>query len=83
LTSRLHFKKRLFGLQMTGEADFNQYLEEFNKMTMELDSLEVKIEKEDKALLLLASLPLSFDNIVTTPFFGKETLRLDEIVATF
>jgi len=49
---------------------------------MELDSLEVKIEEEDKALLLLALLPLSFDNIATTLLFGKETLRLDEVVAS-
>jgi len=49
---------------------------------MELHSLEVKIEKEDKALLLLASLPSSFNNAVTTPLFGKEALRLDEVVVT-
>ena len=73
-------KKQLFGLQMMEEADFNQHLDEFNKITTELDSLEVKIEEEDKALLLLASLPLSFDNIVTTHFFGKEPLRLDQVV---
>jgi len=39
---------------MTEETDFNQHGDEFNKITMELDSLEVKIEEEDKALLLLA-----------------------------
>jgi len=65
---------------MTEEADFNQYLDEFNKITTELDSLEVKIEKEGKALLLLASMPSSFDNIVTSHLFGKKTLRLDEVV---
>jgi len=66
---------------MTEEADFNQHLDEFNKITMELDSLKVKVEEEDKALLLLASLPLSFDNIVTTLLSWKETLWLDEVVA--
>ena len=44
---------------------------------MELTSLEVKIEEEDKALLLLTSLPSSFDNIVTFLFFVKETLKFD------
>jgi len=39
---------------MTKEADFNQHLDEFKKITMELASLEVKIEEEDKTLLLLA-----------------------------
>ena len=65
---------------MTEEMDFNQHLDEFNKITMELTSLEVKLEEEDKALLLLPSLPLSFDNIVTTLLFGKETLKFDEVV---
>ncbi|VFQ72130.1 unnamed protein product [Cuscuta campestris] len=81
LTSRLYLKKRLFGLQMAEEANFNGHLDEFNKITTELESIDVKIEEEDKALLLLASLPSSFDNIVTTLLFGKETLKFDEVVA--
>ncbi|VFQ76117.1 unnamed protein product [Cuscuta campestris] len=81
LTSRLYLKKRLFGLQMAEEANFNGHLDEFNKITIELESIDVKIEEEDKALLLLASLPSSFDNIVTTLLFGKETLKFDEVVA--
>jgi len=49
-------KKRLFTLQITEEPDFNQHLDEFNKATTELDSLEVTIKEEDKAFVLLASL---------------------------
>ena len=56
----------MIGLQMMEEVDINQHIDKFNKITMELDSPEVKIEEEDKALLLLASLPLSLDNIMTT-----------------
>ncbi|VFQ60637.1 unnamed protein product [Cuscuta campestris] len=81
LFGRLYLKKRLFGLQMAEEANFNGHLDEFNKITTELESIDVKIEEEDKALLLLASLPSSFDNIVTTLLFGKETLKFDEVVA--
>ena len=65
---------------MMEEVDIHQHLDKFNKITMELDSLEVKIEEEDKAFLLLASLPLSFDNIVTTHFFRKVPLRVDQVV---
>jgi len=74
-------KKRLFGLRIVAEAHFNQHLDEFNKVMMELDSLEVKIEEKDKALLFLASLASSFDNITTTLLFGKWTFGLDEVVA--
>ena len=45
---------------MMEEADFNQHLDEFTKITTELDSLDVKIDDEDKGLPLLPSLPLSF-----------------------
>jgi len=81
LTSRLNLKKPLFGLQMTEEASFNQHLEDLKKITMKLDSLNVKIEEKEKALLLCPSLPSSFDNIMPTLLFGKETLGLDEVVA--
>jgi len=36
--------------------------------------------KEDKALLLSASLPLSFDNIMITLLFREETLRFNGVV---
>ena len=49
---------------MTEDADFNQQIDEFKKITTELDSLELKVEQDDKALSLLASLPSTFDNIV-------------------
>jgi len=64
---------------MTKEALFNQHLDEFNKITMKLDSVEVKIKEEDKALLLL---PLSFENIMTSLLFRKEILKFDEVIAT-
>ena len=64
----------MFGSHATEEANFNQHPDELNKITTEFDS--------HKALLLLASLPSSFDNIVTTLLFGKHTLRLDELVTT-
>jgi len=56
---------------MTEETDFNHHLDEFNKITTGLNSLEVKIAEKDKALPLLASLPSSFDNIMTTLLFRK------------
>jgi len=83
LTSGLHLKKKLFGCQMLEEADFNQYVDEFNKTNMELDSLEVKIEEEDKILLLLALLPSSFANLMTTILFRKETLTFNEVFSLF
>ena len=66
---------------MMGGAGFNQHLHEFNEITTQLDFVEVKIEEEEKAMLLFASLPSFVDNIVTTLLFEKETLKFDEVVA--
>ena len=38
---------------------------------------------EDKALILLNSLPESYDRIVTTILYGKETLILEKVTSTF
>jgi len=48
LTSRLYLKKRLFDLQMTKEADFNQHLDEFKKTTTKLTSLEYRLKRKIK-----------------------------------
>ena len=39
----------------------------------------MKFEEEDMTLILLISLPKSYDNLVTTLMWGKETLKLGEI----
>ena len=46
----------------------------------ELSTLDVKIEEEDKMLHLLASLHASYDQIVATLLFGKDTLKHDEVI---
>ena len=38
-------------------------------------------EDEDKASLLLASLPTSFDHLVTTLMYGKETIVIEEVTS--
>ena len=57
------------------------HLDEFNWFLTELDAIGEKIEDEDKAILFLVSLPLSYDHFRTTLMYGNNTLRLDEVVA--
>jgi len=59
-----------------------EYLNFFNKVINELLVVDVKIDEEDKALILLSSLPESYDHIVTTMLYVKETLILKEIIST-
>ena len=51
----------------------------FNEIISDLNRVDVKFEEEDMALILLNSLPESYDNLITTLMWGKETLELEEI----
>jgi hypothetical protein len=44
--------------------------------------VDVKINDEDKAIILLCSLPRSYDHLVTTVTYGKEDIMVEDIVAT-
>ena len=53
----------------------------FNMLNTQLSSFGVNYEGEDKALLLLALLPTSFDYLATTLMYGKETTVLEEVTS--
>ena len=52
----------------------------FNQIISDMNQVDVKFEDEDMTLILLNSLPKSYDNLVTTLMWGKETLELKEII---
>ncbi|KAI6705687.1 hypothetical protein NL676_008649 [Syzygium grande] len=62
-------------------SDLLEHINTFNQILSKLASLEVSMEDEDKALLLLSSLPASYDHLVTTLLYGKEMLETDEVTA--
>ena len=55
----------------------------FNQIISDLKRIDVKFKDEDKALMLLNSLPASstYENLVITLMWGKETLELEEITS--
>ena len=56
LTNRLYMKKQLYKLKMSEETNVRDHINNFNKCITQLLSVEVKIDDEDKAIILLASL---------------------------
>ena len=51
----------------------------FNQIISDLNRVDVKFEEEDMTLILLTSLLESYENLVTTLMWGKETLEFEEI----
>jgi hypothetical protein len=82
LTNKLYVKKQLYGLQMEENIDLLEHHNKFNMLNTQLLNFGVKIGEEDKAILLLASLPPSYDHLVTTLLYGKETLVFEEVTGS-
>ena len=81
LTNKLYVKKQRYSLHMKKSSDLLEHLNIFNMLNTQLSSFRVNYEDEDKALLLLASLPTSFDHLVITLMYEKETIILVEVTS--
>ena len=79
LTNRLYLKKQLYELKMSEGIDIRDHINQFNKCITQLLSLEVNIEDKDQAIILLSSLPKSYETLVTMLLVGKTTMTVDEV----
>ena len=81
-TNMLYLKKQLFELKIDEEMDIGDHINKFNKCVTQLLSVEVKIDKEDQVIILFASLPKSYETVVTMLLVGKTTLIVDKVSTT-
>ena len=79
LTNKLLLKQRLFALRMQEGIELRDHLDKLNSILLELCNIDVKVEDEDAALILLVSLPNSFENFVQSFIVGKDTVKLEEV----
>ncbi|KAJ4715159.1 Retrovirus-related Pol polyprotein from transposon TNT 1-94 [Melia azedarach] len=79
LTNKLLLKQRLFSLRMQEGMPLRYHLDQLNTILLELRNIDVKVEDEDATLILLVSLPLSYENFVQSFIVGKDTVSLEEV----
>ncbi|KAM2047258.1 hypothetical protein ACFX1T_005942 [Malus domestica] len=77
--NRLHLKKKLYRFQYNEGTKMIRHLDAFNKLIADLLNLDEDIKDEDKALILLNSLPDSYEHFVTTIMHGKETVKFEDM----
>ena len=82
LANMLYLKQKLYTLKMTIGKSLEDHLDDFNKIILDLENIEITLEDENQALLHLRSLRNKFDNLSDTLIYGKDTLSLEEVHAT-
>jgi hypothetical protein len=79
LTNRLFLKQRLYTLRMQEGTPLCDHLDYFNRIILDMKNIDIKVDDEDQALILLCSLPDSFDNFVNSMLYGRDTISLADV----
>ncbi|GJW10457.1 retrovirus-related pol polyprotein from transposon TNT 1-94 [Tanacetum coccineum] len=78
LANKLYLKKKLYTFYMPASRKISEHIDEFNKIILDLANIEVNFKDEDLALLLLPSLPASYEHFVDTLLYGRKELTLED-----
>ncbi|KAL8515588.1 hypothetical protein ACS0TY_014326 [Phlomoides rotata] len=72
ISNKLYVKQKLLDFRMSDGKDLNEQLDIFNKYIDDLEDLDVKMDDDDKALMLLNVLPKSLDSFKDSVLFGNQ-----------
>jgi len=72
-------KQWLYTLKMKECMPLCDHLDDFNRIILDLKNIDIKVDDEDQALILLYSLQDVFDNFVNSMLYGRETIFLADV----
>jgi hypothetical protein len=82
-SNKVFLMKRLFNMNMSEDGSVADHLNEFNTIINKLSSIKVDFDNEVRALLILCSLPESWNNlvmVVSNSVSGSNTLKFNDVV---
>ena len=82
-SNKVFLMKHLFNMKMLKGGSITNYLNEFNTLTSELSYVKVNFDDEVRALLILCSLPESWNSLamdVSNSIPSSNTLKFDDVV---
>ncbi|KAL6974047.1 hypothetical protein U1Q18_052740 [Sarracenia purpurea var. burkii] len=80
-SNNAYLMKRLFNLTMTDFDVVVKYLNEFNFIVKQLESIGIKFDDEISALTLMSSLPNSWSALVVAIALGIVKLKLKDVAS--
>ena len=82
-SNKVFLLKRLFNMKMSEGGSVADHLNKFNTLTSQLSSVKVNFDDEVRALLILCSLPESWNSLVmdvSNSGPNSNTLKFDDVV---
>ena len=64
---------------MSKRMPMKDHIDAFNKIILDLKSINIKIEDEDRVIILLSSLPKSYESFVDTLLYSRESLMISDV----
>ncbi|KAL8488044.1 hypothetical protein ACS0TY_024354 [Phlomoides rotata] len=82
VSNKLYVKQKLLDFRMSEDKGLSEQLDTFNRYVDDLEDLDVKLEDDDKALMLLNALPRSLENFKDAVLFGRQDeVSYDNVLA--
>ena len=82
-SNKVFLMKHLFNMKMEEGRSVANHLNEFNIVTSQSSSMGINFDEEIRALLILCSLPESWNDLVMTvsnSISGSNTLKFDDVI---
>ncbi|KAG8473853.1 hypothetical protein CXB51_035848 [Gossypium anomalum] len=79
LANRLVLKQHLFTFRMNEGELLRDHISQFITLLNDLKNVEVHIDDEDQAMLLLCSLPPSYKSFRDTLIYGRDKLSFEDV----
>ena len=79
LANRLVLKQHLFTFRMNEGELLRDHISQFITLLNDLKNVEVHIDDEDQAMLLLCSLPSSYKSFRETLIYGRDKLSFEDV----
>lgn len=67
---------------MQSGISIEEHPDKFNRLILDLENIEIKLDDEDQALLLIRSLTSSCDTLVDTLIYGRKSISLEAFQET-
>jgi len=81
LPNHVYLQLKVYNYRMQESKSLDENIDEFLKMISDLSNLQIQVPDEVQAILILSSLPVKYEMLKETLKYGREGLKLEEVIS--